>query len=201
MKASSLLDESVRVYNGCLEFGFFPDVWKEGFLRTFLKGNRKDPREAKSYRLICLLSVIGKAFEKLSITQLQTNAMSPEKLSSRQFGFMAERLTRYAIVELRRMADVSQDKYTAVVLFDISGAFDNVWWPLIFDGLQKNGCPKNIYKVILNYFENRKVKIQFNFGIFSSTASSRHRRTRLGTNLSRTMTTFWYSFLHHHRKD
>ncbi|KAL0103807.1 hypothetical protein PUN28_017844 [Cardiocondyla obscurior] len=49
----------VRLMNGCLQWGVFPAVWKRGLLRVLLKDGGKDEKDPKSYRPICLLSVIG----------------------------------------------------------------------------------------------------------------------------------------------
>jgi len=35
-----------------------------------------------------------------------------------------------------------------MLLFDISGVFDNVWWPLVLQGLKSRECPKNVFEAI-----------------------------------------------------
>lgn len=153
--------ELVRLFNGCLQWGVFPSIWKEGSLRVLLKGEDKDAKDPKSYRPICLLSVIGKLFEKLLKQRLTCTAMAPGKVSSRQFGFTRRRSAEDAIVELRRIIRTSEKRYAAALLFDISGAFDNVWWPLILRSLRERDCPKNVFEVIRSYFDGRRVKISF----------------------------------------
>lgn len=145
--------------NGCLQWGVFPSIWKTGSLRALLKGEDKDAKDPKSYRPICLLSVIGKLFEKLIISRLSGTSMAPGRVSDRQFGFTAGKSTEDAIVELRRMVSASERRYAVALLFDISGAFDNVWWPLVLDSLKSRDCPRNIYKVMQSYFDSRTVKI------------------------------------------
>ena len=46
------------------------------------------------------------------------------------------------------------------LLFDISGAFDNVWWPLDFKSLRERGCPRNVFEVLKSYFDNRRVGLE-----------------------------------------
>lgn len=149
----------VRLYNKCMSYGVFPAVWKVGSLRVLLKGEDKDEKDPKSYRPICLLSVIGKVFEKLLKLRLTETVMAPDRVSGRQFGFTAGKSTEDAIVELRRLVEESGRKYVIGMLFDIAGAFDNVWWPLVLDSLRERECPKNVYDVLRSYFENRRVKI------------------------------------------
>ena len=43
----------------------------------FLKGEGKDEKDPRSYRPICLLSVIGKLFEKLLMKRLNKTVLSP----------------------------------------------------------------------------------------------------------------------------
>jgi len=93
-------EQIVRMYNGCLQWGVFPTTWKRGSLRVLLKGEDKDEKDRKSYRPICLLSVVGKFFEKLIKLRLDGTLLAPENVSSRQFGFMPRR-SEDAIVELR----------------------------------------------------------------------------------------------------
>lgn len=148
----------VRLFNGCLRWGVFPSAWKEGNLCVLLKGEDKDEKDPKSYRPICLLSVIGKLFEKLIRRRLSVT-MDDGGISRRQYGFMPGKSTEDAIVELRRMIRGSAATYTVALLFDIAGAFDNVWWPLVFRALRLRNCPANVYKVLQSYFDDRRVSI------------------------------------------
>ena len=61
---TQITDQITRLFNSCLELGVFPKAWKEGSLRVLLKGEDKDVTDPKSYRPLCLLSVIGKLSEK-----------------------------------------------------------------------------------------------------------------------------------------
>ena len=46
------------------------------------------------------------------------------------------------------------------MLFDIPGAFDNVWWPLVFKSLRERGCPRNVFDLLKSYFDNRRVVLE-----------------------------------------
>ena len=155
-----LLGQLVRLFNGCLRWGVFPTAWKEGSLRVFLEGEGKDEKDPRSYRPICLLSVIGKLFEKLLMKRLKQMVLGPGRISARQFGFTPRKATEDAIVVLRRIVDTSENRYEVALLFDISGAFDNVWWPLVFKSLRERGCPRNVFEVLKSYFDNRRVGLE-----------------------------------------
>lgn len=160
-----------HLFNACLKWGIFPKVWKVGALRALLKGEDKDETNPKSYRPICLLSVVGKLFERLLNKRLFATALAPGKISDRQFGFMPGKSVEDAIVEMRRMVTLSEYKVTAALLFDISGAFDNVWWPLVLKALKDRECPKNIFEVLKSYFEDRRVGISWRGGEVSKRAT------------------------------
>jgi len=40
----------LRVFNGCLQWGVFPTIWKKSSLRILLKGEDKDVKNLKSYQ-------------------------------------------------------------------------------------------------------------------------------------------------------
>ena len=46
------------------------------------------------------------------------------------------------------------------MLFDIPGAFDNVWWPLVFKSLRERGCPRNVFDVLKSYFDYRRAGLE-----------------------------------------
>lgn len=57
----------LKLFNKCLKLGFFPNQWRNAKLVLLLKP-RKDYKEAKAYRPICLLTSMSKVLDKL-ITQ------------------------------------------------------------------------------------------------------------------------------------
>lgn len=148
-----------KLFNGCLQWGVFPATWKECSIRVLLKGDDKDETDPKSYRPICLLSTIGKLLERLIKMRLGETSLAHGQISSQQYGFTAGKSTEDAIVELRRKITNTEKRYAMALLFDISGAFDNVWWLLVLDGLKKRDCPRNVFEILKSYFSDRKVKI------------------------------------------
>lgn len=159
------------IFNGCLKHGVFPERWKQGVVRVLLKGQDKDPQLVKSYRPICLLPVLSKIFERVIAERIDFILNRHALCSGRQFGFKVGKSTEDAIVTLRELVDNATEKYVLAILFDISGAFDNVWWPLVLDSLQKRDCPNNIYSLLKDYLSNRNVKIIESAGEVSKAVS------------------------------
>jgi hypothetical protein len=54
---------------------------------------------------------------------------------------------------------MSDKKHVLATAHDISGAFDNIWWPSVMHELRRRGCPDNIYKLTRSYFTERTVQI------------------------------------------
>ena len=146
--------EMLLMYSACLDEGIFPDVWKAGKLLVLPKGNDRPLSDPKAYRPITLLPILGKILERLIIScapSLQGN------ISLTQHGFARGKSTVTALhAVLDRVASTEQN-YVQLILLDISGAFDNAWWPMILTKAKQGGIPPNIYKILVSYFNGRRV--------------------------------------------
>lgn len=149
----------LSIFNACLEQGVFPERWKYGVVRVLLKGQDRDPADVKSYRPVCLLPVLSKILERVMIMRLDNVFNNQEYSSPRQFGFKSGKSTEDAIVTMRQLVSNATQKYVIALFFDISGAFDNVWWPSVLNALKMRRCPHNVYKLVQSYLSERKVKV------------------------------------------
>ena len=139
----------------CIEGGVFPEIWKEGTLAVLPKGNGKLLTDPKAYRPITLLPVLGKLLERVII------ACAPGLrggISSSQHGFTRGRSAVTAIAAINDIAEGSTEQYVQLILLDISGAFDNAWWPMVLVKAKQSGVAPNIYRILVEYFNNRRVK-------------------------------------------
>ena len=57
-----------RMFNKCLQRGYFPDEWKIANVIILLKRQGRARDNPESYRPISLLPVLGKALEKLMVS-------------------------------------------------------------------------------------------------------------------------------------
>lgn len=155
----------LKLCNACLKYGVFPARWKVGSIVTLLKGPEKDACDPKSYRPICLLSVLGKVLEKLILVRLTPTLLDPRFCSEVQYGFRSGKSTEDALIRFRELVRDRPEKYVMALSFDISGAFDNVWWPSVKKCLRDRGCPSNLYGLMVDYFAKRVVKIVSKHGV------------------------------------
>ncbi|GBP96675.1 Putative 115 kDa protein in type-1 retrotransposable element R1DM [Eumeta japonica] len=128
--------EFCEVINRCVKDGVFPGVWKSGRLLVIPKGNGRPVSDPKAYRPITLLPVLGKILEKI-LLELAPGLRGG--ISGNQHGFVPGRSTSTALNDILGVSRGSAAKYVQLIFLDISGAFDNAWWPMV---LTKGGVPR-----------------------------------------------------------
>ncbi|KKF92027.1 Endonuclease [Ceratocystis platani] len=117
----------VKLFNCCLETGCHPRVFKAATMVAIPKPYR-DRRLPRSYRLISLLSTLGKSLERVIARKLSTQAIELRIIPPHY----ASAVPRRAATDLTwKLADVivgesKLKKITSLVTFDIKGAFDAV---------------------------------------------------------------------------
>ncbi|GBM81847.1 Retrovirus-related Pol polyprotein from type-1 retrotransposable element R1 [Araneus ventricosus] len=151
------------IFNKCLQLGSFPRAWKTAKLVLINKPD-KDPEIPKSYRPICLISVIGKVLDKLLPQRITHLLVTRNMLHPNQHGFRKEKsceTANYALWKTINSALKSRQKI-AIVSLDVSGAFDSVWRPSVLQQLTKAECPGNIYNLVNDYLQNRKIEFHYN---------------------------------------
>ncbi len=150
----------INIFNACLKMGTFPALWKIGKVVIIPKGGDKDPSDPKNNRPILLLSVLGKTLEKLINGRILRCINKSGGLSSKQYGFRKGKSTEDAVCQLVDTVQNCESKYAIGLFLDISGAFDNLWWPSIMAALKKRGCPPNICNLVSNYLSERVARIK-----------------------------------------
>ena len=152
----------LAIFNKCLLKNYFPYLWKISIIKIVAKPNRSDYSLAESYRPIGLLPVLGKFLEK--IIHLRISALINEKMAkNRQFGFMANLSTEFALFNLKKQLanQSSNDKHVALISLDIKGAFDHSWHPFIINQLIKYNVPTYLIGFIASYLSDRRVMLNF----------------------------------------
>ena len=151
------------LFNSCLSLQYFPTYWKIATVSTVPKPGKDNYFHPSSYRPISLLSIIGKAFEKIINARLRWYGAKHQWFSPSQHGFLESKSTITAIGSLISTVEegfrIKQS--TLASLLDISGAFDNAWHPSILNGLINRKCPAYLIKIISNFLQDRKVVLSF----------------------------------------
>ncbi len=114
----TVLEYVLKLFNARLEEGWFPDEWKVGRLVILLKGMDKNRSLPRSYRLICLLSVLGKVFERVLVGRLAR--VLERKRSRAQFGCVKGLGIQDAWIRVKQVVE------SLGIFVDFKGAFDNL---------------------------------------------------------------------------
>lgn len=147
----------LEIMNRCIAEGTFPAIWREGYIKVIPKMGDKPANDPKSLRPITLLPNLGKLLERLIVPRLIPGGIS---FHDHQYGFTAGKSTIDATISVRQSVEMAETNYVLGVFLDISGAFDNAWWPIILLKLKARGCYSNIYSIIVSYFINGSTKLQ-----------------------------------------
>ncbi|CAK1580717.1 unnamed protein product [Parnassius mnemosyne] len=152
-----------EIMNRCLSLQYFPQQWKIAYVKIIPKPNKTDCTILNSFRPIGLLPVFGKLLEKLFINRIKYQATRDGKMSNRQFGFKEQLNTTAAIMNaIKTIQEAKENKQQVIAIsLDIKSAFDNAWWPALLHRLRYIQCSRNIFGLISNYIENRKVTLNY----------------------------------------
>lgn len=145
--------------NKCRREGAFPRSWKKMNLVKCNKVN-KDRSVVSSYRAICLLPVWSKVLDKLVTHRQLIYAGSLGFLHRNQFVITSGLETENELHELSTTVEFchNRDNGYSLVMLDVKGAFNNLWWPSIFEGLKRiMRYPRNLFKLVKSFLSERKV--------------------------------------------
>jgi hypothetical protein len=126
------------LFNRSLAAGHFPAGYKQAFITPVIKKPGLDAADASSYRPISNLPVLSKLLERIAASQLMDYLSAADLLPPLQSGFRAGHSTETAV--LRVLSDileaVDRGDVAALVLLDLSAAFDTVDHDILLQRLQ-----------------------------------------------------------------
>lgn len=164
-KAVQLL---TRIFNSCIHLNYFPIDFKRAKIIPIQKPNKPN-NNPNSYRPISLLSNLGKVYEKLIHTRIETFVMNNNIISEKQFGFKKGHSTVQQIGRIKNkiLTNKRLRKSTGLILLDVEKAFDTVWHHGLLYKLVTANIPKYLCKIIADFLVNRKFAVSLNNGISS----------------------------------
>lgn len=121
-----------------------------------LKKN-KDPMVSSAYRPICLLSVLGKLYERLILNRLVVELDERGVPHDAQHGFRKCRSTTSAMEAVVRAAKKDLSKFVAMVTFDVKNAFNTIGHDIILNRLSALGCSSYLFNIVNDYFRGRVI--------------------------------------------
>ena len=149
-----------ELFNKCLKESCFPDCWKVlSVVPVF--NNVGERSTAKNYRLVSLLSVVSKVFEKLVNNRIVDHLEKCGLFSDFQFVFRSSGLTADLLTVVSDRIDRAFNRSGAarVVALDISKAFDRVWHFGLLHKLKFVGISGQIFDLICSFLSNRRLRV------------------------------------------
>ena len=151
----ALLPALDHLFNFSLQNSIFPSTWKMANILPIPKV--RNPKEAKDYRPISILCVLGKALEKVVHKQV-SEFLSVNKLFAEfQSGFRQNHSTVTALLGVTDDIRAAMDKIciTLLALLDLSKAFDCVHHELLLTKLKYLGFSDAVVGWFSSYLSNR----------------------------------------------
>ena len=161
--AAELANSLTSIFNQSLSNGKVPSAYKlASVCPVFKKG---DPYDSSNYRPVSLLPIISKVLESLVLQQLHDHLdITPGAIPNEQFAYRrnhsTEDLLTLAINNRQRSMDTGD--YTAVLLLDMSKAFDRVHHQTLIDDLHNLKIRGNALEWFKSYLSHRQQRVEVN---------------------------------------
>ncbi len=160
----SLLPHLYRIFNKCLDTGFFPMHFRSSITVVFHKPGKLDYTTAKAYHPIALLNTLGKALEFILAKRITYLAETYRLLPHNHFGSRRDRSTKHALYYIvkRIYSSWNKRKIPSVLLLDITGAFDNVPKDRLLHNLRTKQINARIVAWIGSFLTRRSTTLRTN---------------------------------------
>ena len=178
----------------------YPNLWCQGYISNIhKKGSYFEPQ---NYRNITITSSLGKLFNLILNTRLQTYIKNHNLLSPEQIGFEQNSSTTDHIFTLQTIID----KYTSTksgklytCFIDYKTAFDKIWHQGLLFKLTNLGINNNFFNMIKSMYSKIDLRIKLGDNLTDTFASD--IGVRQGDNLSPSLFNIYIDDLQKHIKE
>ena len=159
LAAVELTPVITHIVNLSLRDGCFPTQWKVAKVVPLLK--KDDETQPKNYRPVSLLPITSKILERAVYQQLVKYLESNNLLHHSHHGFRKHHSTATALLEMySNWVEAYEDgKITAVILLDMSAAFDLVDKTILVEKLKLYGLDEHAASWVENYMSGRSQQV------------------------------------------
>ena len=132
----------------------WPEEWTEGVLVPLYKG-KGSKQQPTNFRLIAIVSVLAKAFEKILDKRLRQWAERVGMLSDLQGGFREFRSTLDQMFILMELIAHTREQQQSLYLtfIDVRKAYDRVWRQGLWYKMEKKGIPPRMRLMMQRMYE------------------------------------------------
>jgi ribonuclease HI len=151
----------MSLVQGCITHGYHPCTWKTAKGILLRKPDKPTYTVAKAYRVISLLSCLGKVVEKVVATWIASFCERTEVFHQGQFGCRQGMSTSDAIAQLvSKVEDAWNQKQTVLaLLLDVKGAFDRVNKQRLLQRMLEVGIAGNIVRWVQSFLSDRRAML------------------------------------------
>lgn len=155
-------NEITLLFQLCIEEGYHPAVFKTAILCALPKPGNRPKHLPRFYRLIALLSCLGKVLERIVARRLGDIALLSCLVSPLHFGTIPGRSAVDAACTLTHDIERAWGKKDILtgLAFDIKGAFDTVTEERLIQRLWEQRIPLPIIRWVASFLTNRKAAIR-----------------------------------------
>jgi hypothetical protein len=154
-------DRVVSLVQDCIRMGYHPCTWKTAKSILLRKQGKPTYTATKAYRVISLLSCLGKVVEKAIATWIASFCKREDVFHRRQLGCRQGRGTSDAVVQL--VAKVKRawaaKRTVLALLLDVKGAFDRVHKTYLLKRMIQVGIAGNIVRWVDSFLSNRRAML------------------------------------------
>lgn len=158
----AILPSVTSIINESLASNTFPTQWKTAEVIPVLKEG--DHEKPNNYRPISLLPALSKVCERIALNQLMPYLEENDRLSVHQSGNKKWHSTETSLIYTsdRILTAIDQKKTSAVVLLDMSKAFDSVNHDILVNKLQDIGLSPSTIQWFRSYLSYRYQAVRIN---------------------------------------
>jgi len=161
----------VARYSALFSKGFYPETWKTSIGIILPKPDKEDYSQPRSYRVIALISCMGKILDKLTASRLSYIANSgligptgEPLLHSSQMGSQKQRSSIDATLLLQNFIQMQKGKGKKIVssvFLDLQGCFDRVTPAVLLRILFELKMPLSLRRLVASFLSQRKIRLYF----------------------------------------
>ena len=150
------------LYCHCLEQGWHPTPFRDATLVALPKPGKRDRSSPRAYRLISLLSVLGKGLERPIAHRMAWIAIKYKVLQPQQFGALPLRsATDLAAALIHDVEEAwSQGLKASMLTLDVQGAFDAILSGRLIGRLREQGWPINVVQWVASFTQGRTASLR-----------------------------------------
>jgi hypothetical protein len=159
---NALLLPLTTLINLSISDSVFPDEFKLAIVTPLHKNHSLPTHDLSSYRPISNLNFISKILERIIHNRLNQHLNSFPSLSPYQSAYRKFHSTETALLRIYNdlLVAISQQKLSALVLLDLSAAFDTIDHTILLSRLTSNfGISGSALSLISSYLSNRSQSV------------------------------------------